>query len=107
MVPVRSDRAEGAHPDGAPFEVRREPAAGAGVVGVKASTALEGVRAGALDVNGYVDAKVAEATSHLVHLSPTQLAAVQAVVRDQLLADPHLRDLIHHATGTPAPADEG
>jgi hypothetical protein len=42
-----------------------------------------------------------------VHLSPTQLAAVQAVVRDQLLADPHLRDLIHHATGTPAPADEG
>ncbi len=94
------------------FEVSREPtgapapAAAGATAEVKPSAALEGVRSGALDVKGYVDAKVAEATAHLSHLSPSQLQIVQGVVRDQLLSDPHLRDLVEHATGSPPPKDE-
>jgi len=74
--------------------------------GVKPSAALEGVRAGTLDVKGYVDAKVQEATAHLTHLSPTQLGVVRDVVRQQVLSDPHLAELVQHATGSPPPADD-
>ena len=73
---------------------------------VKASAALDGIRQGRLDVNGYIDAKVHEATAHLSHLAPGQLETVQRVVREQLLADPHLRDLVEKATGSAAPTDE-
>jgi hypothetical protein len=77
-----------------------------GATEVRASTALDGVRQGRLDVNGYIDAKVHEATAHLSHLAPPQLETVQRVVREQLLADPHLRDLVEKATGSAAPTDE-
>lgn len=88
---------------GGPFEPRPavplQP-----VAGVHASAALEAVRAGRLDVEGYIDAKVEEATAHLSHLAPSHLAAVRGVVRGQLLADPHLAELVERATGSPAPA---
>jgi hypothetical protein len=53
-----------------------------------------------------VDAKVEEATQHLSHLTPSQLATVQGVVREQLLSDPHLRELVEHATGSALPKEE-
>jgi len=87
------DVSRGARPVDAPTEV-------------KPSAALEGVRNGSLDVNGYVDAKVHDATAHLSHLTPTQLATVQGLVRSQLLADPHLRDLVQHATGIAPPKED-
>jgi hypothetical protein len=77
-----------------------------GATQVNPSAALDGVRQGRLDVNGYIDAKVHEATAHLSHLAPPQLETVQRVVREQLLADPHLRDLLEKATGRAAPTDE-
>jgi len=80
------------------------PSAQAGAV--KASTALEGIRSGALDMNGYLDAKVDEATAHLTHLSPAQLEAVKGVVRSQIVADPHLAELVQQATGNAVPKDE-
>jgi hypothetical protein len=70
------------------------------------SAALEGVRSGRLDVNGYVDAKVEQATSHLSHLSPSQLSTVRGIVRAQILSDPHLSELVTQATGQPLPKDE-
>jgi hypothetical protein len=73
---------------------------------VERSAALEGVRSGTLDVKGYVDAKVNEATAHLSHLSPAQLSAVQGIVREQLLADPHLAELVQQATGSAVPPAE-
>jgi predicted regulator of amino acid metabolism with ACT domain len=74
---------------------------------VKASPALEGVRSGRLDVNGYVDAKVEAATAHLAHLTAAQRKVVGDVVRQQLLSDPHLADLVRQATGVEPPkADE-
>jgi len=96
----------GVRPGAAPFEVQRESkTAEAGKAKeVPESAALAGVKGGTLDVTGYVNAKVAEATAHLSHLAPSQLAAVQGVVREQLLADPHLRDLVQHATGSAPPA---
>ncbi len=83
------------------------PGAGASAVNeVKASPALDAVRSGRLDVNGYVDAKVEEATAHLAHLSPSQLEAVRSTVRAQLLQDPHLAELVERATGSAPPTDE-
>ncbi len=110
-APPAAGRTTGARSEGAArFDAGRTNANSAAPVAqtaeVKPSAPLEQVRSGALDVNGYVDAKVAEATAHLQHLSPTQLHAVQEVVRSQLLSDPHLRDLVHHATGAAPPADE-
>jgi hypothetical protein len=93
--------------DAAPFEVhRKDVAPAAEVTDIKASPALEGVRSGALDVNGYLDAKVREATAHLSHLSPAQLHAVESVVRAQLISDPHLAELVQHATGSAVPKED-
>ena len=84
-----------------PFEARAKEALPAAEV--KASPALAGVRSGALDVKGYLDAKVHEATAHLTHLTPAQRSAVEGAVRAQLVADPHLRDLVQQATGQAVP----
>lgn len=100
-------RATGPSPGAAPFDVRgKEGAPAAPVTDVKASAALEGVRSGALDVNGYLDAKVHEATAHLTNLSLAQLQAVQSVVRAQLVSDPHLAELVEHATGSAVPKED-
>jgi hypothetical protein len=100
----------GASPSGAPFEVNRKDTAAvpfaAPAASVAPSPALEAVRSGTLDVNGYLDAKVHEATAHLTHLSPTQLEAVQSVVRAQLVSDPHLAELVQHATGSAVPKED-
>jgi hypothetical protein len=94
---------EGATP-GASFEVRAKEAAPAAEV--KASPALEGVRSGALDAKGYLDAKVHEATAHLTDLTPAQRAAVESVLRAQLASDPHLVELAQQATGQAMPKED-
>jgi hypothetical protein len=100
-------RSTGPAGDPAPFEVhRKEMAPTAEVREVKASPALEGIRSGALDMNGYLDAKVHEATAHLTHLSPTQLEAVQSIVRKELVSDPHLAELVQRATGQAVPKED-
>jgi hypothetical protein len=100
-------RGAGVGSGSAPFEVhRRDTAPPTEVKAVTTSPALEGVRSGALDVNGYLDAKVHEATAHLTHLSPMQLDAVKSVVRAQLVSDPHLAELVQHATGSAVPKED-
>jgi hypothetical protein len=71
-------------------------------------TALERLRAGEIDVHGYVDIKVNEATSHLAGLSPSELDRVRSALRARMVADPTLVDLVRTATGSvPAtPTDE-
>ena len=102
-----SGRTAGAGSAGAPFEVSRSDAPPPRpVTEVQPSAPLEAVQHGRLDVKGYVEAKVQEATAHLSHLSPTQLEAVQGIVREQLLADPHLAELVQQATLSTLPKED-
>jgi hypothetical protein len=94
-----------------PFEVKRptEPANAAGVAGVSpaGTSPLEQLRAGKIDVNGYVDLKVDAATSHLHGMDAAELADVKKTLRDQIASDPALSDLVKQATGsTPLPRDD-
>jgi hypothetical protein len=72
-----------------------------------ASSPLERLRAGEIDLGGYLDHKVEEATSHLSSLPPVELDAIRRALRDRLASDPALVDLVRAATGaTPPPHDD-
>lgn len=72
-----------------------------------ASAPLERLRAGEIDLGGYLDQKVEEATSHLSSLPPVELDAIRTALRDRLATDPALVDLVQAATGaTPPPRDD-
>jgi hypothetical protein len=72
-----------------------------------ASTALERLRSGEVDLQGYVDLKVDEATAHLSALPPAELASIRSALRDRMTADPSLVELLQTATGqSPLPRDD-
>jgi hypothetical protein len=84
---------------GRAFEVNRAtPLAGAAPL-APPQGALERLRAGEIDVHGYVDAKVNEATAHLGALPPARLDEIRAALRDRMTSDPMLADLLRTATG--------
>ena len=98
------------HEPGRAFEVRQpaqpaRPAPPAPAVPVDASrTALDRLRAGEIDVEGYVDAKMTEATAHLGPLPAARLAEIREALRDRMVSDPTLADLLRTAAGNvPAP----
>jgi len=62
-------------------------------------TPLDRLRAGEIDVNGYVDAQIEKATAGLKGLSETQRGSIRSVLREQMLTDPGLSELVHKATG--------
>lgn len=84
----------------APFRVGGAGAAASApeVDGARA-TPLARLRRGELDVEGYVEARVDEATRGLEGLSPAQVADVRALLRERLASDPSLRELVQQATG--------
>jgi hypothetical protein len=67
------------------------------------ATALDRLRAGEIDVHGYVDAKVHEATAHLGVLPPARLDEIRAALRDRMTSDPALAELLRTATGHVVP----
>lgn len=72
----------------------------------QAST-LDRLRAGEIDLDGYLDRKVEDATRDLTGLSSAELADVKQIVREQLVTDPGLADLVRAATGhAPTPPEE-
>jgi hypothetical protein len=74
---------------------------------VRAEGALAALRSGAIDLNGYLDQKVSEATAHLVGLPSADLLRVRAALRDRLASDPTLVELVTQATGrVPQPPDD-
>ena|SRR5580658_9427322 len=91
-----------------PFEVSKAaPAPQAGAVEAP-RTAMERLRAGEIDVNGYVEVKVHEATAHLAALPPAELEQLKSALRDRLGSDPGLVELVRKATGAipqPPPDD--
>ncbi len=97
------DGAGAARPSEAPrpYEVDPQPPK---VVPVLAPTdlapsALEQLRAGQIDVNGYVDQKIDEATRHLQGLGAPELTALKEILRAQLVSDPALADLVTQVAG--------
>ena len=91
-----------------PFEIPGSSSVAQGAPVEAPRTALDRFRAGEIDVKGYVDIKVDEATAHLRGLPPADLEHVRASLRDRLATDPGLVDLVRTATGSvpPMPTDE-
>ncbi|HSQ63484.1 MAG TPA: hypothetical protein VLM85_09740 [Polyangiaceae bacterium] len=69
------------------------------VVATTGPTPLEQLKAGRIDLDGYLDLKVQEATAHLHGLSPVQLDGIRSMLRDRMATDPALADLVKQATG--------
>jgi hypothetical protein len=67
---------------------------------------LERLRAGEVDLGGYVDLKVREATAHLSSLPPVELEKIQSALREKLTNDPELVELLRTATGEALPPDD-
>jgi len=83
---------------GAPSQVGPVPAP---------ATALERLRSGEIDLDGYLDQKTSEATAHLTALPPEQLDAIRSALRDRMAGDPTLVDLVRIATGrVPSPPQD-
>lgn len=93
-----------AQPTGRPFEFTKSaPAAQAAPV-EHPHPALDRLRRGEIDVDGYLDAKVSEATAHLGPLPPARLSEIREALRDRMVSDPTLADLVRTAAGSvPAP----
>ena len=97
---------------GKPFEVGGTEKRGAAeraaeVKPTAGPTPLERLRAGEIDVKGYVDAKVQEATAHLGPMPPEKLEQIRAALRDRIGSDPLLVELVRKATGqAPPPVDD-
>ncbi len=91
-----------------PFEVggaRTEAAAQ--VDATSATSPLARLKAGEIDLGGYLDARVDEATAHLQGLGGEELGAIRAHLRSTIASDPALVDLVRQATGqTPEPERE-
>ena len=106
---VGTPGASPAKPTGKPFQVERSHEAARPVeVTATAPTPLERLRAGEIDVKGYVDAKVQEATAHLGPMPPEKLEQIRAALRDRIGTDPLLVELVQKATGhvPPPPTDD-
>lgn len=72
-----------------------------------AHVALERFRSGQIDLHGYLDVKVDEATAHLSALPRVELDAIRTALRDRLATDPALVDLVRTATGkVPDPPED-
>lgn len=72
---------------------------GSAEVAATGPTPLEQLKAGRIDLDGYLDLKVEEATAHLHGLSPVQLDGIRSMLRDRMATDPALADLVKQATG--------
>jgi len=105
--PATSGAGSGSRPEevGRPFKVSK-PDATAPTTRVEAATPLERLRLGQIDLQGYLDAKVDEATSHMTGLTAAELSSIRGALRERLGTDPTLVELVRQATGrNPDPAD--
>lgn len=72
-----------------------------------ASSPLARFRAGEVDVNGYIDLKVDEVVGNVKGLSPAEIDDIRAMLREQIVTDPGLSDLVQVATGqAPRPPED-
>jgi hypothetical protein len=108
-LPVHeSGAASQAAPTGQVFQVLQATAAPSAphVASEAPRGPLDRLRAGEVDVGGYVDLKVDEATSHLSALPPLELDAIRAALREHLANDPALAELVRTAAGDISPPQD-
>ena len=75
-------------------------ATAAGAARAPGSAALERLSRGEIDLPAYLDARVAEATKHLVgRLPDPELEFVRTSLRAELSSDPVLAELVRRTTG--------
>ena len=99
--------AEKASHVGKPFEVApRDPVQATAPPVTDPGSPLARLRAGEIDAKGYVDLEVEAATKGLAGLPPAELAEIKRVLRDQMVSDPGLSDLLRQATGQAPPSPE-
>jgi hypothetical protein len=69
--------------------------------GAPSASPLERLRRGEVDLDGYLDLKVHEATAHayLKGLRPAELEGIRSALRDHVTQDPALADIVRRATG--------
>ncbi len=93
---------------GKPFEVKRPDATAPvhGTTGVTGASPLEQLQSGKLDLDGYLNAKLDQATAHLQSVPKVQLEQIRAMLREQMSSDPALADLVNQATGQAVPVPE-
>src|SRR5436309_12429888 len=91
IAPTGAEGASGVRGPSAPFPSVSEvaPTTPAAV----ADTPLERLHAGELTLDGYLDAKVTEATAHLQGLGPAAVTAIRDALREQIASDPGLAGL--------------
>src|SRR5688572_12765602 len=84
-----------------PFSVERasRPNEAASVGGVGAASPLAQLKAGAIDVEQYLDLKVDNATKALDAMPASELSEIKKMLREQLASDPMLVDMVKSATG--------
>ena len=84
-----------------PFEARVDEATAKQVESAHsaATTPLEKLRAGEIDVHGYIDLQVDEATAHLKGIGGQDLEIIKTMMRAELADDPGLAELVRRATG--------
>lgn len=102
----RAAGAVGASEPAAAEEARAEPAQGAGsardVPGASGSLALQQLERGEIDVQQYLDARVADAVQHLEGRFPaSQIDFVRKALREELSSDPVLVELVRRTAGSP------
>ncbi len=70
------------------------------VADVEAMSPLDKLRAGEIDLSGYLDLRVDQATAHLVdRVDGERLEFIRSSLRSQLEQDPALVELVRRATG--------
>jgi hypothetical protein len=70
------------------------------------SAALSSLQRGELSLDQYLDGRVSDATSHLAgKISPDQLEFVKQSLREQLVTDPVLVELVQRTTGSSAASE--
>jgi hypothetical protein len=99
-VPGASRPADAAAIDSATAPAATSETGATGATAARATDALHALRSGAVDLDGYLDLKVSEATAHLGPLPAADLVRVRAALRERLATDPTLVDLVKSATGS-------
>ncbi len=82
-----------------PFEGPRAEAPSAPVDAAPTSSPLERLKNGEIDLPGYLDAHVHDATSHLEGLGSEKVGEIRAHLRSATESDPALVALVGQATG--------